>query len=49
MHNTFKYGQGTWDMAGPSGLTTEQFVEKVGNRLSKYLAQESDEFVDPSA
>ena len=50
MHNTFKYGQGTWDMAGPSGLTTEQFVEKVGNRLSKYLAQESDdEFVDPNA
>jgi hypothetical protein len=50
MHNTFVYGQGTWDMAGPSGLTTEQFVEKVGNRLSKYLAQESDdEFVDPSA
>jgi len=50
MHNTFKYGQGTWDMAGPSGLTTEQFVEKVGNRLGKYLAQESDEgFVDPAA
>ena len=22
-------------MAGPSGLTTEAFVEKVGNRLSK--------------
>ena len=43
MHNTFKYGQGTWDMAGPSGLTTEGFVEKVANRLSKYLQQQDDD------
>ena len=24
LHNTFRYGQGTRDMAGPDGLTTEQ-------------------------
>ena len=24
LHNTFRYGQGTRDMAGPEGLTTEQ-------------------------
>jgi isocitrate dehydrogenase len=29
MHNTFRYGQGTRDMSGPEGLTTEQFVAKV--------------------
>ena len=29
LHNTFRYGQGTRDMSGPDGLTTEQFVEKV--------------------
>lgn len=32
MHNTFRYGQGTRDMAGPSGLTTEAFIDKVGER-----------------
>lgn len=29
MHNTFRYGQGTRDMAGPEGLTTEKFINKV--------------------
>ena len=29
IHATFRYGQGTRDMAGPEGLTTEQFVDKV--------------------
>ena len=29
LHNTFRYGQGTRDMAGPSGLTTEKFIDKV--------------------
>jgi len=24
LHNTFRYGQGTRDMSGPTGLTTEQ-------------------------
>ena len=33
IHNTFRYGQGTRDMAGPTGLTTEQFVDKVAWRL----------------
>lgn len=40
LHNTFRYGQGTRDMAGPEGLTTEAFVSKVGNRLRKYLAEQ---------
>ncbi|KAJ1453255.1 hypothetical protein M885DRAFT_582889 [Pelagophyceae sp. CCMP2097] len=43
MHNTFRYGQGTWDMAGPSGLTTEAFVAKVGWRLSRYLQHQKAE------
>jgi hypothetical protein len=29
MHKTFVDGYGTRDMCGPSGLTTEQFVDKV--------------------
>jgi hypothetical protein len=48
LHNTFRYGQGTRDMAGPQGLTTEAFVVKVSNRLRKYLAeQESEETAVP--
>lgn len=43
LHNTFRYGQGTRDMAGPSGLTTEAFVSKVANRLRKYLAEQIEE------
>ncbi len=43
LHNTFRYGQGTRDMAGPSGLTTEKFIDKVAWRLGRYLAAQSDE------
>ena len=47
LHNTFRYGQGTRDMVGDEGLTTEQFVEKVSHRLAKYLAAEEDEKIPP--
>jgi isocitrate dehydrogenase len=33
MHSSFREGKGTRDMSGPSGLTTEAFVEEVGTRL----------------
>ena len=42
MHNTFRYGQGTRDMSGPDGFTTEQFIDKVAWRLERYLAQDWD-------
>jgi hypothetical protein len=38
LHNTFRYGQGTRDMAGPEGLTTERFIDKVSWRLGRYIA-----------
>lgn len=37
LHNTFRYGQGTRDLCGAVGLTTEAFMEKVGWRLGRYL------------
>ena len=40
MHNTFRYGQGTRDMAGPTGFTTEDFVDKVAWRLGRYLSDD---------
>lgn len=43
VHNTFRYGQGTRDLCGPSGLTTQDFIDKVGWRLDRYLSGESDE------
>jgi len=43
MHNTFRYGQGTRDMAGPEGLTTERFVDKVAWRLGRYMAAFDDD------
>jgi hypothetical protein len=43
IHNTFRYGQGTRDMAGPDGLTTEQFVDKVAWRLGRYVAAQLEE------
>lgn len=46
MHNTFRYGQGTRDMAGPSGLTTEEFIDKVAWRLGRYVAA-VEEHVNP--
>jgi len=37
MHRTMVYGQGTRDLCGPEGFTTEQFVDKVAWRLERYL------------
>jgi isocitrate dehydrogenase len=48
MHNTFRYGQGTRDMAGPSGYTTEDFIGKVAWRLQRYLALQDEEAPPPS-
>lgn len=47
MHNTFRYGQGTRDMAGPTGYTTEDFIDKVSWRLGRYLAQQVEETAPP--
>lgn len=47
MHNTFRYGQGTRDMSGPSGYTTEDFVKKVAWRLKRYLAAQDEESPPP--
>lgn len=41
LHNTFRAGEGTRDMSGPTGLTTEQFIEKVKERLILYLKDPS--------
>jgi len=48
MHNTFRYGQGTRDLSGPSGFTTEDFVKKVAWRLDRYLVAEEDDTDVPS-
>jgi isocitrate dehydrogenase len=47
LHNTFRYGQGTRDMSGPSGFTTEDFIRKVAWRLQRYLAVQYDEAPPP--
>jgi isocitrate dehydrogenase len=47
IHNTFRYGQGTRDMAGPSGFTTEDFVAKVAWRLQRYLSVQDEEYPPP--
>lgn len=47
MHNTFRYGQGTRDMSGPSGFTTEDFIDKVGWRLDRYLKAQDEEAPPP--
>jgi len=47
IHNTFRYGQGTRDMSGPTGFTTEDFISKVAWRLNRYLAQQEDEEAPP--
>jgi hypothetical protein len=47
LHNTFRYGQGTRDMSGPSGFTTEEFIDKVAWRLQRYLAMQYDESPPP--
>eukprot|EP00928_Gymnodinium_smaydae_P078174 TRINITY_DN6187_c0_g2_i3.p1 TRINITY_DN6187_c0_g2~~TRINITY_DN6187_c0_g2_i3.p1 ORF type:complete len:532 (-),score=167.81 TRINITY_DN6187_c0_g2_i3:75-1610(-) len=38
MYKCFREGQGTRDMQGASGLTTEQFVDAVGSHLAKFMA-----------
>ena len=47
MHNTFRYGQGTRDMSGPSGFTTEDFIAKVAWRLERYLKKQSEPVPPP--
>ena len=47
LHNTFRYGQGTRDMSGPSGFTTEDFIAKVAWRLKRYLAAQDEEVAPP--
>lgn len=47
LHNTFRYGQGTRDMCGPTGFTTEDFVAKVAWRLDRYLQQQIEEQAPP--
>jgi len=48
LHNTFRYGQGTRDMSGPTGYTTENFVDKVAWRLGRYLADQLEKESPPS-
>lgn len=48
LHNTFRYGQGTRDMSGPSGFTTEDFIKKVAWRLKRYLAAQYEELPPPT-
>ena len=43
LHNTFRYGQGTKDMAGKTGLSTEKFIDKVSWRLGRYMAAQYDD------
>merc|ERR1719161_556853 len=38
MYHTFQSGEGTRDLNGPTGNTTEQFVTAVASRLSDLLA-----------
>eukprot|EP00559_Dactyliosolen_fragilissimus_P000425 CAMPEP_0184858820 /NCGR_PEP_ID=MMETSP0580-20130426/3847_1 /TAXON_ID=1118495 /ORGANISM="Dactyliosolen fragilissimus" /LENGTH=466 /DNA_ID=CAMNT_0027355131 /DNA_START=326 /DNA_END=1726 /DNA_ORIENTATION=- len=47
LHNTFRYGQGTKDMAGPTGYTTEEFIDKVAWRLNRYLANQLEQDPPP--
>ncbi len=47
MHNTFRYGQGTRDMAGPTGFTTEDFIDKVAWRLGRYLSDQVEKEAPP--
>lgn len=48
MHNTFRYGQGTRDMSGPSGFTTEDYIAKVAWRLERYLTMQDEESPPPT-
>jgi len=40
VYETFRTGKGTRDLCGPSGLTTEQFVDHVAELLSKRMASD---------
>ena len=44
VHTSFRVGEGTRDMVGPEGLSTEQFVATVRARLGRYL---EGDFVEP--
>jgi isocitrate dehydrogenase len=37
LHDAFRAGEGTRDMSGPSGLTTEAFITSVAGRLAHIL------------
>ena len=44
VHNAFRSGEGTRDLCGPTGLTTEAFVNKVAERLAIYLERADQGF-----
>lgn len=46
LHRRFVIGQGTRDMQGPSGLTTEQFTDCVADRLNRVL-NKMERFPEP--
>jgi isocitrate dehydrogenase len=46
MYRRFVIGQGTRDMQGPSGLTTEQFTDCVADRLNRVL-NKMERFPEP--
>ena len=48
MYDVFRYGQGTRDMSGPSGFTTEDFIAKVAWRLERYLQMQDEEAPPPT-
>ena len=47
VHKVFVAGKGTRDLAGPSGLTTEDFVDEVARVLSKKKVDPSSKAVSP--
>ena len=48
LHNTFRYGQGTRDMAGPDGLTTEQVRARVRFSFSGIRKRQRTSLPDPT-
>jgi isocitrate dehydrogenase len=49
MHRRFVIGQGTRDMQGPGGLTTEAFIDTVADRLGRQLNGLPHKEADPPA
>jgi isocitrate dehydrogenase len=45
MHECMRRGEGTRDLCGSSGLTTEGFIEAVGLRLDAYVSGEDGGFM----